>query len=446
MTIRHSVRNALAGAAIVALVAAAPAGAALSGAERKMIATVEAEKERSIGLLESLVNINSGTMNPVGVERVYQAVKPELEALGFEVSWVPMKQVDRAGHLVAVHKGATGTKRLLLIGHLDTVFEPSSPFQVFSRKGDIAEGPGVGDCKGGDVVIIAALRAMKAAGTLAKANIIVVMTGDEERLASPVAVSRKALIDAADQSDVALDFEGMSRQDGKEMGSISRRSSVAWRLTTTGRPAHSSGIFKDGVGYGAIYEMARILDQFQGTLRQPGLTFNVALVSGGETASLNPAETGGISAGKKNIVAGQAVALGDIRALTDAQDAQMRAGMEKIVAQHLPGTDASLEFREGYPAMPDTPGNRGVLASLNGINKDMGLPEMGVLDPLGRGAGDISLVASRVDSLAGMGTSGKGAHVPGETIELDSLTLQAKRSALLMSRLSREPRVAKPGK
>jgi glutamate carboxypeptidase len=431
---------------MAALMGAAPAVAALSGAERRMVATVDAEKERSIGLLEKLVNINSGTMNPAGVERVYQAVKPELEELGFAVSWVPMKQVDRAGHLVAVHKGAPGTKRVLLIGHLDTVFEPSSPFQTFTRKGDTAEGPGVGDCKGGDVVMIAALRAMKAAGTLDKANVIVVMTGDEERLASPIAISRKALIDAADQSDVALDFEGMSRQDGKEMGSISRRSSVAWKLTTTGRAAHSSGVFKDGVGYGAIYELARILDQFQATLRQPGLTFNVALVSGGETASLNAGETGGTSEGKKNIIAAQAVALGDIRALTDEQDAQMRTGMEKIVAQHLPGTNATLEFRDGYPAMPDTPGNRAILASLNGINKDMGLAEMGVLDPLGRGAGDISLVASRVDSLAGMGTSGKGAHVPGETIELDSVTLQAKRSALLISRLSREPRGAKTGK
>jgi glutamate carboxypeptidase len=427
------------GLMIAAATLAAPAAAALTAPERAMIATVEAEKERSIALLEKLVNINSGTMNPVGVEKVYQAVKPELEQLGFTVRWVPMTEVGRAGHLVAEHKGATGTKRMLLIGHLDTVFEPTSPFQTFTRKGDTAEGPGVGDCKGGDVVMIAALRAMKAAGTLDKANIIVVMTGDEERLASPVAVSRKALIDAADRSDVALDFEGMSKAGGKEMGSISRRSSVAWKLATTGRPAHSSGIFKEGVGFGAIYEMARILDGFRETLRQPGLTFNVALVSGGETASLNAGETGGTSTGKKNIVAGQAVALGDIRALTDAQDAQTRAGMEAIVAKHLAGTDATLEFRDGYPAMPDTAGNRAILGALNGINTDMGLPEMGVLDPLGRGAGDISLVASRVDSLAGMGTSGKGAHVPGETIDLASLTLQAKRSALLMSRLSRQP-------
>lgn len=421
---------------------AAPAPAALSAVERKMIATVEAEKERSITLLEKLVNINSGTMNPIGVEKVYQAIRPELEQLGFTVRWVPMGEVNRGGHLVAEHKGAAGTKRLLLIGHLDTVFEASSPFQTFTRKGDTAEGPGVGDCKGGDVVMIAALRAMKAAGTLDKANIIVVLTGDEERIASPVAVSRRALIEAADRSDVALDFEGMSRSKGKEMGSVSRRSSVAWTLTTSGHPAHSSAIFNEGVGYGAIYEMARILDGFRAQLRQPGLTFNVALLSGGETASLNAGETGGTLAGKKNIVAGQAVALGDIRALTDAQDAETRAGMEAIVARHLPGTSAKLEFREGYPAMPETPGNLKVLAALNGINKDMGLAQMAVLDPLGRGAGDISLVASRLDSLAGMGTAGKGAHVPGESIELDSLTLQAKRSALLMSRLGGQPRGA----
>ena len=248
---------------MLAGIAAFPAQASMTPAERKMVATVDAESERSIGLLEKLVNINSGTMNPAGVERVYEAVKPELEQLGFTVNWAPMKEVNRAGHLVAEHKGKVGTKRLLLIGHLDTVFEPSSPFQTFSRKGDTAEGPGVGDCKGGDVVIIAALRAMKAAGTLDKANIIVVMTGDEERLAAPVSVSRKALLDAADRSDVALDFEGLVRINGKDMGSTSRRSSVSWQLTTTGKAAHSSAIFNDGIGYGAIYEMARILDGFQ---------------------------------------------------------------------------------------------------------------------------------------------------------------------------------------
>lgn len=436
----------LAGTAALALVAVAPASAALSAADRTMIATVDAEKERSIGLLERLVNINSGTMNAAGVERVYQAVKPELEALGFAVSWVPMTAVKRGGHLVATHKGAAGTKRLLLIGHLDTVFEPSSPFQAFARKGDMAEGPGVGDCKGGDVVMIAGLRAMKAAGTLDKANIIIVMTGDEERIASPIAISRKALIDAADQSDIALDFEGMSRVGGKEMGSISRRSSVAWKLSVTGNAGHSSGIFGDRAGFGAIYELARILDAFRQQLRQPGLTYSVGLISGGETAALNASETGAGAVGKKNIMAGEAVALGDVRAMTDAQDRATRARMEAIVADHLPRTDAKLVFADGYPAMPDTPGNRAILGALNGVNVDMGFAEMGVLDPLGRGAGDISVVASRVDSLAGMGTAGTGAHVPGETIELGSLTLQAKRSALLMTRLSRELRGSKPAK
>src|SRR3546814_13364005 len=107
-------------------------------------------------------------------------MRAELEPLGFAVTWKPMPETERAGHLIAVHKGREGGKRLLLIGHPDTVFEPDSPFQTFTRKGDLAAGPGVGDDNGGMVVIVAALRAMQAAGTLQDAHTEVPPTGDPE--------------------------------------------------------------------------------------------------------------------------------------------------------------------------------------------------------------------------------------------------------------------------
>ncbi|WP_336959698.1 M20/M25/M40 family metallo-hydrolase [Sphingobium aquiterrae] len=433
-------RGALSLIALSAALDATPAAAQMSAAERKMIATIDSESERSIALLEKLVNINSGTMNPEGVRRTADAIQPEFEQLGFTVRWVPMAEVKRAGHLIAEHKGSPKGKRLLLIGHLDTVFEPSSGFLTFKREGNMATGPGAGDDKGGDVVIVAALRAMQAAGTLKNANIIVVLTGDEERVATPMTISRRDLIEAADRSDVALDFEGLAREGGKDMGTVARRGSNAWKLTTTGRSTHSSGIFGEGVGYGANFEMVRILDTFRRELHEYGLTYNIGLMSGGATASLDESETVGTASGKKNIVAGTAIAMGDLRALSDDQNAKIQARMQAIVAQHLPRTDAKLQFYDGLPAMPATPGNLAVLASLNGVNRDMGLAEMPPLDPMQRGGGDISVIASRVDSLAGLGTVGKGAHAAGEQVDLTSIPLQAKRSALLMSRLAAEPR------
>ena len=126
---------------------AAPAAAKLSPAEQVMLRTVDAEQERTVALLERWVNQNSGTMNPTGVEAVGRMVRSELEPLGFKVAWIDMKAAGRAGHIVARHAGKRGGKRLLLIAHLDTVFEPDSPFQRWQRAGNLARGPGAGDDK-----------------------------------------------------------------------------------------------------------------------------------------------------------------------------------------------------------------------------------------------------------------------------------------------------------
>ena len=211
-------------------------------------------------------------------------MRAELEPLGFTVRWVDMAETGRAGHIVAEHRGNGRGKRLLLIGHLDTVFEPSSPFQRFIREGDRATGPGVGDDKGGLVVIVAALRAMQAAGTLRDADIRIVLTGDEERPGAPVAVARRDLIEAGRWADVALEFENLASENGRDYGTIARRSSTSWTLRTGGRTGHSSGIFGEGLGYGAIYEMARILDAFRRELPEPNLTYNVGVIGGGTPA------------------------------------------------------------------------------------------------------------------------------------------------------------------
>lgn len=430
-------------AALVALqLAFAPtAQAELSKPESSMAKTVETEQPRSLALLEKLVNQNSGSLNLEGVEKVGQMMRAELEPLGFKVEWKPMTETGRAGHLIATHAGKPDTKRLLLIAHLDTVFEPDSPFQKFTRKGDMGEGPGAGDDKGGMVVIVAALRAMQAAGTLKDANIEIHMTGDEEDSGSPIEKARADLIAAGKRSDVALDFEGLVRDNGADMGSVARRSSESWTVTATGKSAHSSGIFSAAAGDGAIYELTRIIHRFRTELPEPNLTFNVGLIAGGQQAEL---DAGGIRAtanGKTNIIAPIAIARGDLRTLSGDQAARVKAKMAAIVADHAPVTDAKLDFDPGgYPPMAPTDGNRALLAKLNGVNRDLGLAEMAPLDPLKRGAGDISFVAADVDGIAGLGPYSTGDHAPGEAVDIPSIARQATRAAILMSRLSAEKR------
>ena len=429
--------------ALIALqLALAPAAQAkLSKAESGMAKTVAAEQARSLALLEKLVNQNSGSQNLEGVEKVGAMMRAELEPLGFKVEWKDMRDTGRAGHLIATHTGKPDTKRLLLIAHLDTVFEPDSPFQKFVRKGDMGEGPGAGDDKGGMVVIVAALRAMKAAGTLKDANIEIHMTGDEEDSGTPIEKARADLIAAGKRSDVALDFEGLVRDNGADMGSVARRSSDSWTVTATGKSAHSSGIFSAAAGDGAIYELTRIIHRFRTELPEPNLTFNVGLIAGGQQADL---DAGGIRAtvgGKTNIIAPIAVARGDLRALSPEQIKRVKTKMAAIVAEHAPGTDAKIAFDPGgYPSMAPTDGNRALLAKLNGVNRDLGLAEMAPLDPLKRGAGDISFVAADVDGLAGLGPYSTGDHAPGEAVDIPSISRQATRAGILMSRLSAEKR------
>jgi glutamate carboxypeptidase len=413
----------------------------LSATERKIASFADSENDQNTTFLEQLVNVNSGTMNTAGVHQIADMLAPRFRALGFTVRWVPMDEVHRAGHLIAEHP-AQGGKRLLLIGHLDTVFEKDSPFQTWQRKGNIATGPGSTDIKGGDTVMLAALDAMQSAGVLQKASVTVILTGDEERPGEPISIARRDLIELAKESDVALDFEGGSTIQGVDYGSTSRRSSLMWNLKATGKTGHSSAIFNSSIGDGAVYEISRCIDAFRQQLPEKDLTFNVAFVVGGSTATLDPSQTSGQFTGKSNVIPPIAYASGDIRTISDEQTKRVEAKMTQIVAKHLPKTDASLEFEDGYPAMPATPGNRALLGLLNQVNSDANLPHMLELDPLMRGAGDISFIAKYDDSLAGLGAIGGNGHREGEFIDLDHQATQVKRAALLMYRLSLVSRTA----
>lgn len=413
--------------------------ASLSPPEKAMVAYIDAHETDSNALLAQLVNINSGTHNVEGVRAVADIMKAQLTDLGFKVQWIPMEQVQRAGVLVAEHPcpepGKCG-KRMLLIGHMDTVFEKSTPFQSWSVAGNIGTGPGVNDMKGGLVILLYALKAMQAADVLENAEITVVLSGDEEAHGEPAGISRRDMIAAGHHSDLALEFEGTPRIDGIFYGSISRRSSITWHINTTGETGHSSGIFSVRMGFGAIYELARILDSFRTELPEPNLTFNIGMVVGGSSIHVDDAGNNATATGKDNVIAPSAYASGDIRTLSNEQTARVEKKMQAIVAHHLPHTGATISFGEGYPAMAPTAESRALLGILNQANAALGFKTMPELDPMKRGAGDIAFVADILPGLAGIGATGEGAHAPGETIDLSAQPTNTKRDALLMYRLT----------
>lgn len=442
------------GLLVVAGYASAFGQTAIAPVESTMIRSVDTQTRPAVAWLEKIVNINSGTMNIPGVIAVKDEMDARLRALGFKTKWNPMDEAHRAGDLVAEHPCPTGAgncgTRMLLIGHMDTVFEKDSNFQSYSMvpdgSGDVATGPGVNDMKGGLVVMMVALGAMQSAGVLDTAEIRVVLSGDEERHGDPIEVTRRDMIDAAKQSDVAFEFESgvRLREPNKAPGtgvdtiSISRRSSVTWHLDTTGKSGHSSQIFSNNMGFGAIYEMTRILDAFRTQLPEPGLTFNVGLMMGGATAALDQSMLGGRAMGKANVIPPTAIAIGDIRTLDDGQTERVEQKMREIVTKHLPRTGATISFDEAYPAMPVTEEGHDLVKQLNAVNATLGFPPMPELDPMLRGAGDISFVAQYIPGLVGVGAMGEGAHAEGETVFLDSIAKQAKRDALMMYRLSQE--------
>jgi glutamate carboxypeptidase len=411
-----------------------------SSSERAIVSAVDAGNDGALALLEKAVNINSGTHNFAGVRAVGALFRQEFDALGFKTSWVDGAPFKRAGHLIADHPGSG--PRLLLVGHLDTVFERDSPFQSFQRvDARTAKGPGIIDMKGGDVIIIAALKALKSAGLLDAMNVVVVMTGDEEDSGEPQAAARAALVDAAKGAEYALGFE-----DGPgdpKFAVTARRGTSSWKLDVTAKTGHSSQIFRDDIGYGANYELARILDGFRRKLAgQAHLTFNPSLVLGGTAMDVDDVLSKGSASGKTNVIAGHAVALGDLRTLSTEQLQKAREAMKSVVAEApLAQTKATLTFEDGYPSLPPTPGNARLLAEYDRASRDVGSGAVAAVSPDRAGAADVSFIAAQVKSIIdGIGLMGHDDHSPMETADLTTLPSQTKRAAILMHRLNQGKR------
>lgn len=410
------------------------AQSALTPDEQAIVKFVDAHNEEGLKLLERVVNINSGTQNLAGVRDVGKVFRAELDALGFRTTWVDGAAFKRAGHLVAEHPGV-GPK-MLLIGHLDTVFETDSPFQTFERlSATAARGPGIIDMKGGDVIIIQALKALNAVGALKTMDVTVVMTGDEEDPGEPQSAARAALVAAAKGKDIAIGFEDGDMNPKTAI--VARRGTTSWQLRVKGTAAHSSQIFREGIGAGAIFEAARILNAFREKLAgEQYLTFNPGVVVAGTSAEFDAAQARGSAFGKTNVVAEHAIVSGDLRTLSSEQLERTKRTMQGIVAQSLPHTAATLTFDEGYPPLAPTDGNSKLLALYDRASQDLGFGPVTAVNPMNAGAADVSFVAGHTRMiLDGVGLMGADDHTVKETADLTTLPSQTKRAAVLLYRL-----------
>ena len=397
--------------------------------EKRIVDYIDQHNGEAVSFLESIVNIESPTEDLAGVRNVGMVFKREFENLGFSTKWIDMPpEMKRAGNLLAETNGKSG-KRILLLGHIDTVLHG----ERFRRDGNKAYGTGINDMKGGDVVIVQALKALNSVGALKDRQIIVMLTGDEENSGKPMSISRGEMIDAAKRSDAALSFEAAVRNTA----TVGRRGASSWRLEVEAKTGHSSGIFKESAGNGAIFEAARILDQFYQTLRgEKYLTFNPSVIVGGTTAELANAQ--GSATGKSNVIPAKVIVSGDLRFISEEQKEAARQKMRDIVAKSLPGASAKITFEDGLPAMTPNEGNYELLIQLDKVSQDLGFDKVEALDPGDRGAGDIGAISGIVPGLDGLGIdSGGNSHAPGEWTNIDSLPMLTKRAAILIYRLTR---------
>lgn len=379
-----------------------------------------------VELLETLTNINSGTLNKAGIDAITGIFSRELAGLGFSIGTLPGEviemphcpgsnlSIDVADHLLATRAGS-GT-RVLLMGHMDTVFPPDSPFQEFSLDGGIMHGPGVFDMKGGLVVMLYALKALQEFELLEGRALTVLLNSDEEVGSLS---SRKYLEEQARVNDYGLVFEGSVNNN-----QIRQRKGLGQaRFVVHGRASHAGAAHQEGRS--AIRELAyKIIEMEAMTDYESGLTVNVGLMSGGEA---------------RNTVAPCAEAYVDLRYPLPGQGIAARQQFESIASTlySVPAdseevtTDVWVNLHRP-PKIP-TPESDQLLYRTVAIGALLG-EQIGIADSGGGTDGSLTQAAG-LPTLDSLGLIGDGGHSPREQADVDSFVQVTGRAAILIHRL-----------
>ena len=379
----------------LALALAVPAAAA---SNPLMDAAVTARADQ-LRLLEQVVNIDSGTGDAAGGNRAGAVFAARLKALGATVETVAPEAPGLAGNIVATVKG-TGKTRILMIGHLDTVFGPGTvakwPFKIV---GDRATGPGVGDEKGGVVEGIKALELLRDAKFTNFASITLLIETSEER-GSPG--TRKLIDRLLDTADVELNLEP---GDAPDKVTVWRKGSTVYTIDVTGKAAHAGVAPQDGRN-----AAVELLHQLQGYDKFPhtgdGLTVNLTLMSAGT---------------RNNIIPDHATASFSARVREAAQNDLVLAQLEanaKTVA--VPGTTVKILHDPAFPPLPNNPATDALATRAAkiyaGIGRTLGTGGNG-------GASESAMAAAKgVPALDGLGPVGGKFHSDEEYIDLTTLT------------------------
>ena len=369
---------------------------------------IDMKEREMLSFLEQIVNVDSGTHDKVGVDRVGALLSDRLGSLGFSVERVP--QVDYGDHIVA-RKAGTGSKRILLVGHMDTVFSSGTvsarPFRVENGK---AYGPGVVDMKGGLVSLVYALEALQetAEPSYREMDIVVVFNSDEEVL-SPT--SRPVITAEAKLAHTACIFEP-ARPGGEYV--ISRKGVGKYQLTVLGRSAHAGS--QPDRGRNAIAEMAhKIVAIHKLSNSAAGTTVSVNVVRGGERA---------------NVIAERAYAEIDLRVPSLDEASRIDGLIRQIAAgSTIPEVTAELTGGILFPPMARTAGTEKLLAAVQAAGQQLGLDLRGVGTGGGSDGNDTSQFTPTID---GMGPRGGEAHSEREYMEVQSLAERTKVTALFL--------------
>lgn len=390
-----------------------PAGSARAETEARVLRWLRRDRVRMIRLLARMVRQNSGSGNPRGIARVLGMMREELQPLGFDCRDVG-ESADGGPHLVCRREGAG--RRVLLIGHADTIFESDHPFQDFQVEGTRARGPGVRDMKGGLVILVRALAALHAEGRLEGRPLTVIVNGDEET----GSLSSRPLIEAAArESAVGLVYEGSSNG----VLTTARGGLGQGHFEIQGVSAHiASRRFTADANQELAEKVLRVL-HLNDTAR--GVHVNVAPIQGGI---------------KRNQVSGSATGSIDLRFPTPEDGERLLEQVREILSTAFVKNPAfGLETRTTFdvflhrPPFEETPENRALAQVVLHAAREMGLERK---TGASAGGSDQNLVAALgLPCLDSLGMSGKGAHTVNEQGDLESLVPAAQLSAVALLRL-----------
>jgi glutamate carboxypeptidase len=414
-------------AATISLVAAAPvlvAPAAQAASmpkapvarDAKIWTAAQAARESQLALLQQAVNIDSGTGDAAGGNKVADLLAPRLKAMGFGIERIAPEAPGLAENTVATLKG-TGKTRILLIGHIDTVFGPGTVAKwSYHTDADKAYGPGVGDEKGGVIEGIYALQILHDLGFKNFRQITFLIETSEER-GSPG--TQKLIRKLLTEADVELNLEP---GDPPDSVTVWRKGSTTYHITVAGRAAHAGVAPQDGRN--AAYELIHQLD---GTASLPksgeGLTANLTILNAGT---------------RENIIPDHAEAAINVRvrdkADFDKVEALLKANAEKPA---IAGTSVTVSHEMAYPPLPNNAATDALAGRAAAIYAGLGMT-------LGRGgnggASESAMAADAgVPALDGLGPIGGGFHSDKEYIELKSITPRLYLLTKLLTELGPNP-------